>query len=786
MLGDTHHLPPGVFVDKQTSLLLAPALDDDKELATAAAAALNCNDYSAANIINGIDSRLDSSLIETNDVIPRVRNDEECYVEEDMHSLLSSSYYNDDVSCLYDEDDSVFTSGTGGNKNGKKKNGKLGRLQWRPPGMRRIKQRKPSAAAAALPPHPNGGNRNYQSFGSSTDSVYGSVYTLKSSHTSFSSSTQKAGNRTKSNNAPAAAASDKSKTRSHQRSSPRSILRNGLSKQQQQTSPSRPSTRRNSSKKEEVGGGAVENKLDNIIMGNESHVPPQSSLTSAADDKNNNSSSSSSDNTQLKRSRRLRLLIQRQCEEDERQRGQEVAVRRNLDSLSSPNNKKNDKHTTDNNNINNADDGIELVPSPTSVTKDVTVLSTSVDDTNYKMDGMGLESISEDYVPNTTDTTFYNNSSSNNSNNAIKRTLLFDKNKCTENDRNAGPIDIDTCSPIVVSSSSSPQRSQRSSTSSAPPVINEIERRNLAAMHKLGYTHLRNNEITQAITIFTEILRGQKERHGPLSLQAAMAMHNLGVVYVKSRQYYETSMLCEMASKIRREELGPDHLDVAVSLAQMGVALMELSKFEEALVVFREALRIRRVCLGNDVNHQLIVRILNNIGCALFELEKMEEARAAFEETLCMQRELMKVHAANGMNGDKDKKMGGNNLERGRSGNSIGSGDLSSSIVGADNKKDSHQMLLSIALTLCNLGSIHLRTGELDASFLVFEEALLVSFCVWNHCLVLYHSLTTIMYPTQYFFSLALAHPDSRISPRGKSQDSFEHKGKLKFCQPVH
>lgn len=156
----------------------------------------------------------------------------------------------------------------------------------------------------------------------------------------------------------------------------------------------------------------------------------------------------------------------------------------------------------------------------------------------------------------------------------------------------------------------------------------------------------------------------------------------------------------------------------------MGVALMELSKYEDALVVFREALRIRRLNLGQDCNHTLIVRILNNIGCALFELEKMEEARAAFEETLCMQRELMKEDGEKD-NGGKEKKV---NLAKGRSG---GSGSEASSSGGTDKKKE-HHMLLSIALTLCNLGSIHLRTGQLDASFVVFEEALLVSDCCFK------------------------------------------------------
>eukprot|EP00985_Skeletonema_marinoi_P023441 scaffold15655_cov165-Skeletonema_marinoi.AAC.2 len=370
-----------------------------------------------------------------------------------------------------------------------------------------------------------------------------------------------------------------------------------------------------------------------------------------------NASNNNNNNSNVKRSRRLRLLIQRQ--EEERLRKQEEEVKRQFDSHNASSSSSSSK-SKKNYKINTAladDASVELVPSPTSVV--------AFDDVSYKMKRMELAPIGED-GPN-------NNSTTNDDTN-----------------RNAGPIDIDTCSPHL------------------PSQMTETERRNLAAMHTLGYTHLRNNEITNAITIFTEILRGQKERHGKHSLQAAMAMHNLGVVYVKSHKYYETSKLCEMASKIRREELGKNHLDVAVSLAQMGVALMKLSKYEDALVVFREALRIRRLNLGQDCNHTLIVRILNNIGCALFELEKMEEARAAFEETLCMQRELMKEDGEKD-NGGKEKKV---NLAKGRSG---GSGSEASSSGGTDKKKE-HHMLLSIALTLCNLGSIHLRTGQLDAT----------------------------------------------------------------------
>mmetsp|Transcript_11605 Transcript_11605/g.23251 ORF Transcript_11605/g.23251 Transcript_11605/m.23251 type:complete len:741 (-) Transcript_11605:43-2265(-) len=628
-------LPPGVFVDKQTSLLLAPALDDEAAAVGATKDSSNANDNADNDIVDF--DHMNSQHIppsrgaQNSNKLPRVQNDEECYVEEDMHSLLSSSYYNDDDNATLYDDESVFTTSTlstvgtssptkiGG---GSKKKKKLGKLQWRPPGMaKRRREKKPPTTPTPTTPNRRNVSSNRRSNVSSNDSVYGqqSVLTLKSAHTSFSTNTQKAGN-------------SKINPRS-----PRSLFRG---------------------KKDQQGLPPQSPLPPGVVHCNSGEQLDDSIVTNASNNNNNNSNA--------KRSRRLRLLIQRQ--EEERLRLQEEEVRRQFDSHNASSSSSSSK-SKKNYKINTAladDASVELVPSPTSVV--------AFDDVSYKMKRMELAPIGEDGP---------NNSTTNDDTN-----------------RNAGPIDIDTCSPHL------------------PSQMTETERRNLAAMHTLGYTHLRNNEITNAITIFTEILRGQKERHGKHSLQAAMAMHNLGVVYVKSHKYYETSKLCEMASKIRREELGKNHLDVAVSLAQMGVALMELSKYEDALVVFREALRIRRLNLGQDCNHTLIVRILNNIGCALFELEKMEEARAAFEETLSMQRELMKEDGEKD-NGGKEKKV---NLAKGRSG---GSGSEASSSGGTDKKKE-HHMLLSIALTLCNLGSIHLRTGQLDASFVVFEEALLI------------------------------------------------------------
>jgi tetratricopeptide (TPR) repeat protein len=139
---------------------------------------------------------------------------------------------------------------------------------------------------------------------------------------------------------------------------------------------------------------------------------------------------------------------------------------------------------------------------------------------------------------------------------------------------------------------------------------------------------------------------------------------------------------------------------------------MEISEYSFALASFREALRIRRKALGSK--HPLVIRLLNNIGCALFEMNDLVEANEAFGEALVVQRDLMKENSLGGRCSDgfsddvsDDLALEDKNLE----------GD----------PKEAHNMLLSIALTLCNLGSIHLRWGKYDDSLVFYEDALLVS-----------------------------------------------------------
>lgn len=242
-----------------------------------------------------------------------------------------------------------------------------------------------------------------------------------------------------------------------------------------------------------------------------------------------------------------------------------------------------------------------------------------------------------------------------------------------------------------------PPRSARRRRSTGPVDVDQgrfLEaEHNLKAIHQMAAEHLAHGEYEEALEVFEEILRGQRERYGNKHYRVGTALHNIGIVHLKSKNYDEAIKVCREAVRVRKEALVPNHPDVAVSLAQLGVAHLECHQHREALVVFREALQIRRGFLGPK--HPKVGKILNNIGCALYELEELEGAKIAFEEALEIQRENLRACPA----ADEE-----------------------------EHEAQSNQALLSIASTLCNIGSIQLRWGHFEEATVVLEEALLVSF----------------------------------------------------------
>jgi len=205
--------------------------------------------------------------------------------------------------------------------------------------------------------------------------------------------------------------------------------------------------------------------------------------------------------------------------------------------------------------------------------------------------------------------------------------------------------------------------------------------------------HMAHGEYEEALEVFQEIYRGQKERYGDSHYRIGTALHNLAIAYLKCGKREEAIRSCREAVKIREQTLEPNHPDVAVSLAQLGVTHLELQQYRDALVAFRGALHIRRDTLGSK--HPKVGKILNNIGCALFELEEFRGATLAFEEALEIQRETL--HQTPAFSSEQE-----------------------------DGSKVTYQIMLSIASTLCNIGSIKLRKELYDEASVAMEEALLI------------------------------------------------------------
>lgn len=216
---------------------------------------------------------------------------------------------------------------------------------------------------------------------------------------------------------------------------------------------------------------------------------------------------------------------------------------------------------------------------------------------------------------------------------------------------------------------------------------------NLRAIHNMAAEHLAHGEYEEAADVFEEILRGQQERYGQDHYRVGTALHNLGIVYMKKGDYEKAVEICQRAVGVRKDSLVPNHPDVAVSLAQLGVAHLESQNYLEALSAFRDALHIRQTLLGPK--HIKCSKILNNMGCVLYSMEDFKSSKRAFDEALEIQREALRSFHSNEGN--------------------------------ESNGKQSNTLLLSMASTLCNIGSIRLRWREFDKAIVALEEALLVS-----------------------------------------------------------
>ena len=245
---------------------------------------------------------------------------------------------------------------------------------------------------------------------------------------------------------------------------------------------------------------------------------------------------------------------------------------------------------------------------------------------------------------------------------------------------------------VTLSSNGSVCTNHTSSTDPEDIQMRQAER-NLKAIHSLAQQHLKFGEIPEAITVLQEMLRGVKELHGEDHYRVGTVLHNISTVYIRAGLYRKAIHSCRQAVDVRRKSLGAFHSDLAASLTTLGIAYLEMNQYEDAILNFKRAMIIRRKTLS--YNDPKIARLLNNIGCAFYDSGNLDEAERSFEEALSIQKMLMH-------------------------------GSKISCDEGGDTSVNSDNVLLGIASTLCNLGSIRARWKKYDEAIASLEEALLL------------------------------------------------------------
>jgi tetratricopeptide (TPR) repeat protein len=191
--------------------------------------------------------------------------------------------------------------------------------------------------------------------------------------------------------------------------------------------------------------------------------------------------------------------------------------------------------------------------------------------------------------------------------------------------------------------------------------------------------------------------------------------------------------LFRQAVEIRERTLGHDHLEVAASLSKLGAALTALAKYDEAIECLRRALKICQNApptstttpanAGTGVtttsnnngtahgNAKTTAQMLCHLACLYFEAGELMASEATFHDALDMYRQV--YHDNNN-----------NNVVNHHNNN--GSGSSTAGSISSHNSSNNNNVnvMLQLADTLCNVGSIQNRRKRFHKSVESFSEAL--------------------------------------------------------------
>eukprot|EP00531_Pseudo-nitzschia_arenysensis_P009336 CAMPEP_0116142488 /NCGR_PEP_ID=MMETSP0329-20121206/14936_1 /TAXON_ID=697910 /ORGANISM="Pseudo-nitzschia arenysensis, Strain B593" /LENGTH=755 /DNA_ID=CAMNT_0003637729 /DNA_START=185 /DNA_END=2452 /DNA_ORIENTATION=+ len=201
------------------------------------------------------------------------------------------------------------------------------------------------------------------------------------------------------------------------------------------------------------------------------------------------------------------------------------------------------------------------------------------------------------------------------------------------------------------------------------------------SIHEVVMVPLQARQFDCAISILEKLQRGlDLRKHVHL---VASTSHNIGLIQLCQGKYSEALDSFQTAIALRKECLPKDHPDIGVSLQREGMAHFAMGSIIEALLSFEVALEF---CSSDSAQ----AKLLNCIGVARYHLKDYSQALKAFTTALEIQRPWLEGPVR-------------------------------------------RESIVHIASTiLSNMGKVHLRQGDYDLAYLVFEEASLMQTSIFR------------------------------------------------------
>lgn len=214
-------------------------------------------------------------------------------------------------------------------------------------------------------------------------------------------------------------------------------------------------------------------------------------------------------------------------------------------------------------------------------------------------------------------------------------------------------------------------------------------REHFLAIHELASVPISSGRFEAAIRIFEKLLAGldlltSEDKKTARGLMRGATLHNIGVLRMWQGHYRSSITTFEQVVEERSRTLSKSHPDIAVSLARKALSLFALDRFEGSLECLYEARNML------PVDSPSRAKLLNNIGVVRYHQRDYAAALNEFTKALEIQR------------------------------------------LWLDEGVRRESIVYDTAVTLGNMGKLHLEQGDCDLAYYVYEEALLLQTTIFR------------------------------------------------------